>query len=293
MNKYSYYTNIQTIIEIIASKTSDDLLLILQAYKASFGEDLLSRLKSELAGDFKMVILNMFTPLPSLDAIVVHDAVTGFGTDEELLVEALSFKSNLQLVAMKQAYQTLYQKDLEKEVIRDTSGDLQRFFVALIAGSRDQTGTSSNVDADVDALYAAGQGRWGTKESVFISMLASKSYGHLAAVSQKYSAKHGQTIANVIKEEFSGTLQKVLVAFVEAAEDYPTFLANRLEKTMARLGTNDRKLSSLVLRIKESDMLERVKEAYFKKYGRTLRVRVGGETGPQSNYQRVLLTLIN
>ena len=62
---------------------------------------------------------------------------------------------------------------------------------------------------------------------------------------------------------------------------------------MARLGTSDRKLSSLVVRIKESGMLERVKEAYFKKYGRTLRVRVGGETGPQSNYQRVLLTLID
>jgi hypothetical protein len=63
-------------------------------------------------------------------------------------------------------------------------------------------------------------------------MLGSKSYGHLAAVSQAYNAKYGKTIATVIKEEFSGDLQKVLVTFVEAFEDYPTFLATRLERSM-------------------------------------------------------------
>ncbi len=52
-------------------------------------------------------------------------------------------------------------------MVGDTSGDLQRFFVVLITGSRDQTGTSSNVDADVDALYAACQGKWGTNEIAF------------------------------------------------------------------------------------------------------------------------------
>jgi hypothetical protein len=47
-----------------------------------------------------------------------------------------------------------------------------------------------------------------------------------------YSAKYSQTLVSVIKDEFSGTLRKVLVAFVEAFVDYPTFLASRLEKTM-------------------------------------------------------------
>jgi hypothetical protein len=151
------------------------------------------------------------------------------------------------------------------------------------------------VTADVDALYADGQGRWGTKESVFTSMLASKSYGHLAAVSQAYSAKHGKTIASVIKEEFSGDLQKVLVAFVEAFEDYPTFLANRLERSMSLmgLGNYNSKLSSLVVRIKDSGMLERVKAAYLKKYGRsassTLRLRVGASV---TDFERVMLALI-
>ncbi len=110
-----------------------------------------------------------------------------------------------------------------------------------------------------------------------------------------YNAKYGKTIATVIKEEFSGDLQKVLVAFVEAFEDYPTFLANRLERSMSLMGVGNynSKLSSLVVRIKDSGMLERVKAAYFKKYGRTasstLRLRVGVSV---IDFERVMLALI-
>jgi annexin A7/11 len=145
---------------------------------------------------------------------------------------ALALKSNAQIAALKEAYQTHFKKDLEKEVAGDVAGDVRRFFVAMITGSRDESGTSSTVDADVDALHAGGQAKWGTEESIFIRILASKSYGHLAAVSKAYNAKHGKSFAKVIKDEFAGTLEKVLVAFVEAFEDYPTFLANRLEKSM-------------------------------------------------------------
>ena len=47
-----------------------------------------------------------------------------------------------------------------------------------------------------------------------------------------YTAKYKQSFAGVIKGEFSGALQKVLLSYVAAFEDYPTFLATRLSKTM-------------------------------------------------------------
>lgn len=276
----------KTIIEVVAPKSSHDLLQIRETYKGSFGEDLISKLKDKLMGDFETVVVNMFTPLPTLDAMAMRDAIFGLGTDEQLLVEALALKSNAELAALKEAYQTRYQRDLEHEVIGDTSGDLRRFFVAMVTGFRDETGTSSTVDADVDALYAGGQARWGTEESVFIRILASKSYEHLAAVSKAYSAKHGKSFATIIKSEFSGTLQKVLISFVEAFEDYPTFLANRLEKAMAGLGTNEKRLSSLVVRAKFSGIIEPVKAAYLKKYRKSLLQRVKDETS--GAYERIL-----
>ncbi len=132
------------------------------------------------------IVLNMFTPLQTLEAMAMRYAVKGFGTDEELLVEMLAHKSNEEITTLKQAYQAEYKRDLENDIARDTSGNVKRFFVALITRSRDESGTASTVEADVDALYAAGIGRLGTLESVFIRMLASKSYGHLTAVSEGF-----------------------------------------------------------------------------------------------------------
>ena len=223
---------------------------------------------------------------------LLHDSIIRLGTDEELLVEALALKSNAEMTTLKQAYQTEYQRDLENDIDGDTSGDVKRFFVAMIAGSRDETGSTSTVDADVDALYAAANPKkWlfglGTDESVFINVLTSKSYEHLAAVSQAYSAKHGKAFTDVIKGEFSGTIEKVLVAFVEAFEDYPTYLANRLERTMKGVGTNEKRLKSLVSRIFLTGRMGPVKAAYLKKYGKSLVERVKGDT---SGILRLTLT---
>jgi hypothetical protein len=217
------------------------------------------------------------------EVTLLHDSIRRLGTDEELLVEALALKSNAEMTTLKQEYQIEYQRDLGNDINGDTSGDVKRFFVAMIAGSRDETGSTSTVDSDVDALYAAANpNRWlfgiGTDESVFINVLTSKSYEHLAAVSQAYSAKHGKAFTDVIKEEFSGTIQKVLVAFVEAFEDYPAYLANRLERTMKGLGTNEKRLDSLVRRIRTTGRMGLVKDAYLKKYGESLVERVKGDT---------------
>jgi hypothetical protein len=128
----------------------------------------------------------MFTPLQTLEVMALRYAIKGFGTDEELLVEILANKSNEEIATLKQAYETEYKRDLEIDIDEDTSGDVRRFFVALINRPRGKTGTASTVEADVDALYASGIGRRGTLQYVFTRMLASKSYEHLFAVSEGF-----------------------------------------------------------------------------------------------------------
>ncbi|KAJ3333689.1 hypothetical protein HDU91_002873, partial [Kappamyces sp. JEL0680] len=105
-----------------------------------------------------------------------------------------------------------------------------------------------------------------------------------------YEAKHGKSFEKVIKSEFNGSLEKVLVAFIEAVEDYPTFLAKRFEKSMAGLGTNEKKLDSLTIRTKFFGLMEPVKAAYLRKYGKTLFHRVKGEVS--GDHERMLLAII-
>ncbi len=96
-----------------------------------------------------------------------------------LFYQALGGRTNQQLQVMKQAYRVLYGRDLEREVANDLSGDLKKFFIAVVQGSRDESGTCSTIPQDVEALYKAGEGKWGTEESVFIRIFASRSFPFL------------------------------------------------------------------------------------------------------------------
>ena len=63
----------------------------------------------------------------------------GLGTDEQALVEVLCTRTNAQIVAFTDAYRRMFNKDLEKDIIGDTSGHFQRMLIALLQANRDES----------------------------------------------------------------------------------------------------------------------------------------------------------
>ena len=61
----------------------------------------------------------------------------------------------------------VYDVEMDKDVRGDTSGNFKRVLVAQMAGGRDESKTydKTAAKADAQALYNAGEAKWGTDES--------------------------------------------------------------------------------------------------------------------------------
>lgn len=86
-------------------------------------------------------------------------AMDGVGCNVIVCAETLIGRSNWEIHGIRYEYRNMYNEDLEKRLIKETGGDVEKFFVAILQGLRDETGSVGDVQIDVDVLYKAGQGR--------------------------------------------------------------------------------------------------------------------------------------
>ncbi|XP_077023709.1 annexin A13 isoform X3 [Tamandua tetradactyla] len=181
-------TDEAAIIEILSSRTSEERQKIKHKYKATYGKDLEEVLKGDLSGNFEKTALALLDRPSEYAARQLREAVEGLGTDEPVLIEVLCTATNKEIIAMKEAYQRLFDRSLESDVKGDTSGNLKKILVSLLQANRDE---GSDVDSDLagqdaKALYDAGEGRWGTDELAFAEVLAKRSSKQLRVTFQAY-----------------------------------------------------------------------------------------------------------
>ncbi len=75
-----------------------------QHYVTSFKQDLESKLKSELSGNFEKVMVGLCLPVAEFMAREMYEAVSGAGTNEGTLVEILCSGTNQEIREINAAY---------------------------------------------------------------------------------------------------------------------------------------------------------------------------------------------
>ena len=108
----------------------------------------------------------------------------------------------------------MYSNELEEDVAGDTSGHFKRLLIGLLQANRDESKEFDRNKAkqDAQAIYEAGEKKWGTDESRFNVLLVSRSYAQLRATFQEYAKLANKDIEDTLKSEMSGDLLQGMLA---------------------------------------------------------------------------------
>lgn len=298
-------TDEATIVSILSRRSNKQRQEIALMFKTMYGKDIIDDLKSELSGHLEEVIMALFKPPAYYDAWSINNAISGLGTKESILVEILCTRTNSEIHEIVSNYKQHYGKDLEKDIMSDTSGHFKRLLVSCLQGNRNELtpeqvervikegpGSVVNLDQardDAQRLYQAGAKKIGTDESTILSVLAIRNYYQMKATFDEYARISGKDIIDSIKSETSGDLETGFKALITCSRNRPEFFANCLHKALSGLGTKDHTLIRVIVSRCEID-LQSIKAAYQHMYGKSLAHAVSSDTS--GDYKKLLLGLL-
>ena len=281
----------EAIINLASSRTNHQRLQIRDAYKASYGSDLISDFKSELSGHLKDTLVAMFYHPIEYDCLSLRSAMKGIGTDEDTLIEIISTRPGYMIKQIIEKYPTIIEgRNLVEDVKSETSGSFRRLLVSLLQGSR-----SDNTNPDVEEcekiakeLYEAGEKKWGTDDSVFNRIFSLRSPMEIACISRAYHKLTGHTILQAINNEFSGDIKKLLTAVVYAVISPSEFFATKVNKAIKGLGTNDKLLIRIMVTRNEIDM-PFIRQYYKQLFKKDMIEDIKGDTS--GDYRKLIIRL--
>ena len=208
-----------------------------------------------------------------------------------MLIEVICPRSNQEITDIIAAYKSEFKRDLEKDVMSETSGHFRRLLVSCLQAARPEGPEvdQAKVAAEAKQLYEAGEAKWGTDESEFNRIISSRSFAQLIATFEEYTKVSQRTIRNSIKREFSGDVERAFMAVAWCIENRPQYFADRLYRSMIGAGTDDDTLIRLVVSRAEFDMVE-IKKCFLEMFGKSLAKMIEGDCS--GDYKRGLIAIV-
>ncbi|XP_008421281.1 annexin A2 isoform X1 [Poecilia reticulata] len=246
------------LVRILTNRSNAQRRAVAQSFQDETKQDLSGALKKVLSGELEELLLQLLMLPEQLEAQRLKAAMAGLGTDEETLLEILCSRSRKTLQEVAAVYRQMYNKDLEKELKAETSGDFARLVVALL----NKAVTAGSVRRDVQALAASLSGKK-AEAGPWINILTSRDSDHLDKVLMELELETGQTVGQLVEKRFSGDFRLGLRVLVQCIQNPEVYLAQRLLTMKTSL------VQGIMVSHSEEDLL-RIRAAFLRLSGSSL-----------------------
>lgn len=194
-------TDEKVLVNVLASKDPLQVVVLRDAFRTRHKRNLEDDVRSEVSGSLEDGLLAIIRGPLEQDVYLLHKAMDGPGTKEVVLNDVLLGRSNADMKAIKALYQQKYRTSLEAALKSDLSMKTERHFLMVVAANRAEDSMPVNpqqVDADVQEIYKATEGKMGTDELLVCDLLTHRNDAQIRAIAQAYEARYRRSLETVI-----------------------------------------------------------------------------------------------
>uniref|UniRef100_A0A8C5HA51 Annexin n=1 Tax=Gouania willdenowi TaxID=441366 RepID=A0A8C5HA51_GOUWI len=205
-------TDEKVLVEILASRTPQQVRTIIAAYRQEYDDDLEEDISGDTSGHFKrlLVILLQLTGTLNMCCHVVVLQVLfqagelKFGTEEQTFVTILGNRSPEHLRKVFDAYMKMSGYEMEETIKRETSGNLRALLLAVVKCAR------SVPTYFAETLYHSMKGA-GTDDDTLIRVMVTRSEVDLLDIRAEFRKLFACSLHSMIKGDTGGDLRKALL----------------------------------------------------------------------------------
>lgn len=208
------------IIEILASRTKNQLREIMKAYEEDYGSTLEEDIQGDTSGYLERILVCLLQGCrddvsgfvdPGLalqDAQDLHAAGEKIlGTDEMKFITILCTRSATHLMRVFEEYEKIANKSIEDSIKSETHGSLEEAMLTVVKCTR-------NVHCYfAERLYYAMKGA-GTRDGTLIRNIVSRSEIDLNLIKSQFQKMYGKTLSSMIMGDTSGYYKTALLNLV-------------------------------------------------------------------------------
>ena len=253
------------ITELISKKTQKQRMKLRQTYKKNYEVDLMTDLKSNLAGLYKKIVLALFTDPVEYDVDLIYNSLKN-DDSKNILINIFASRPDWYLNKIKNIYLKKYNIELEEHINNDTSDDFNKLLLQILQCKR-----SKNQAPDIDQckqladdLEQEESNNLSIDSPIINSIFMLLSPQELIMVCKEYHKSTERLLTDMVNEKFKGNVKKLLNAILMAKISPSEFFANALHEALADNSFDESIISILISRADVD--LNVIKKYYFKLY---------------------------